>query len=452
MTARVSTGHHPVPPGQHPLRDRRFRRLWAAGLLGELGQWLLQIALPLLTLTATGSALSTSLVAVLGLGSSVLVSPFVARLADRHPPALLMTGIALVQAVALPALLIPASTTTPAVTTWLVAAAATIEGSLAGSFEALRNSAIPALVTDEQLPAANASISLAANLGRLAGSPLGGLVLDLAAIPGTAVAGAAFFLAAAVTSRLAHLPATAEPAPVPGPSSSDTAAGAASPSPQPGEDRRVRRTATAVTALLGTAQGLFVVLFLLFVIDSLHGQNHDAGLLRGVQAIGGLAAGVLAGRLTRRLSTRTLLTTSLLVFGLLSAALWNTPLLTTSLWPYAVGFALTGAPAVWAQTALISTIQRHAPPVGLAAALGRNLAVSDGTQALGILIAGTLAAVLPLALLLNLQASLFLIAAAITYGGLTRSTAPNRPTPTTATASCSPPSCSRPAHDSPDGL
>jgi hypothetical protein len=42
------------------LRSVPFRRLWAAGLLSDTGDWLLFIALPLVVLRLTGSAVATS--------------------------------------------------------------------------------------------------------------------------------------------------------------------------------------------------------------------------------------------------------------------------------------------------------------------------------------------------------------------------------------------------------
>lgn len=61
---------------RHPLRERAFTRLWSAGFLSEVGQWMLLLVLPLYVLQLTGSALITSTVAMLGLLPSLVAGPF----------------------------------------------------------------------------------------------------------------------------------------------------------------------------------------------------------------------------------------------------------------------------------------------------------------------------------------------------------------------------------------
>ena len=61
--------------------------------------------------------------------------------------------------------------------------------------------------------------------------------------------------------------------------------------------------ALAISFVAAVAQGLFLVLFVLFVLRSLHAGDQLVGLLRGVQAIGVLG-GLLIGTWARHLQAR----------------------------------------------------------------------------------------------------------------------------------------------------
>lgn len=85
------------------LRRPRLGRLTAAGLLSEVGDWLLLIALPLFVLDLTGSALVTATVFALELLPTVLFGPIAGVLVDRYERWVLMTIVATTQAIFLPA-------------------------------------------------------------------------------------------------------------------------------------------------------------------------------------------------------------------------------------------------------------------------------------------------------------------------------------------------------------
>ena len=134
---------------------------------------------------------------------------------------------------------------------------------------------------------ANALIGLNQNLGRLIGGPLGGVLLAVGDLGLIVVVDAVTYLVSAML--IATLPAVRHR--------------------QPRRRRRTRsrraswaalriprlRGAYAVIFVSSVAQGMFLVLFVLFAFGPLAGSDADVGLLRGIQAVGAIAAGRRAG-------------------------------------------------------------------------------------------------------------------------------------------------------------
>lgn len=70
-----------------------FRRLWAAGLISDMGDWLLFIALPLVVFRLSGSALGTSIAFLLELVPAVVLAPLAARLIGRFDRRRIMVAV-----------------------------------------------------------------------------------------------------------------------------------------------------------------------------------------------------------------------------------------------------------------------------------------------------------------------------------------------------------------------
>ncbi|MFI7386306.1 MFS transporter [Streptomyces sp. NPDC049813] len=394
------TGHGTAV--RHPMREPAFARLWISGLLTETGKWTLQLALPLYVLQLTRSALITSVVAMLGLLPSLIVAPVAGTLVDRWDRRRFLVCVSAAQAALLPVLLLvdgPGDL-------WLVYLVTGAEAALTVTFETVKNVTLSTVVAEEQLVSANAAIGLNVSLGRLIGSPLGGLLLSAAGLPHVLAFGSgAFLVAAALASTL---PPTAAPR-------RGSGAGARFwPGVADGlrtlRDVPTLRGTLVCVALLAVAQGMFVVLFLLFVTGLLHGGDAQAGLLRGVQAVGGLAGTATAGLLTRRLGAPRLLGAAVLVFGAVSALTWNLSATTAALGIHLALFTVAGAPAVWLAASWLSLVQESAPLPVRGRVLASVLGLADGLQALGMLAAGLLGGAAGTLPALNVQAALILAA------------------------------------------
>ncbi|GIH26471.1 MFS transporter [Acrocarpospora phusangensis] len=388
----------------HPLRTRALFLLWLASFCTEATRWALLIALPLYALSITGSALVTSTVAMLGLLPSLLLTPLAGILADRWNRSRFMAVLTVSRAL----LLLPLLLVQDGDRLWIVYLVVAAEAGLTAMFESVKNAMVPSVVEPGQLVTANAAISLNSNLGRLVGSPVGGFVLAWTGLPGVVAATVTplvvtVLLVLALPGAKTRTVARAVPAFWRG-ASAGLSLIARTPE---------LRAVAVVLGLLSLAQGLFVIFFLLFVTDVLGAGEPEAGLLRGVQAVGGLLGGALTGYLARRLDVRRLTAYSLLAFGVVSLAIWNSAALTSAIWFYAGLFTLSGAPSVWVMAGWLSVAQEATPDELRGRVMSAMFALSDGVQAIGLMLAGVLAGLLPMPALLNGQAAVFFLAAAL---------------------------------------
>lgn len=333
---------------QGPLAHRDFRRLWLAGLISDSGDWLLLVSLPILVFQLTGSPLQTSFAFLVELAPAVLLGPVAGHLADRWDRRRLLVGITLVQAVALlPLLLVQDRADLP-----VLYAVIAVEAAMLTLFGPAKNALLPTLVPAEQLVPANSLIGLNQNLGRLAGGALGGLLLVVSGLPLiVAVDLVTFVAAAALIASIAAGTGDRDDA-------AQAQAQAAAGRQRVFAGRRIRAGLT-VAVLAGCAQGIFVVLFVVWVVRELGGGAAETGLLRGVQAIGSIGVGLLLATGRRTPGPATLIAAGSAAFGLISVVVWNGPALTTALPVYIGLFIVVGAPGIAMLTGLISLLQQE---------------------------------------------------------------------------------------------
>lgn len=387
------------------LRERDFRQLWLAGLISDTGDWMLLVSLPVLVYQLTGSALGTSVAFLTELLPAVLVAPLAGRLADRVNRRALLVIVSLIQALMLLPLL--AGPRLPVV--YIVIAA---EAGLAAFFDPAKNALLPTLVDEAQLVSANSLTGLNQNLGRLAGGSLGGLLLAAGDLRVIAAADAATFVAAA--ALIAGL-RSAQPA-----AGANLRSGAGHPF-----RRRPVRAGLAVLALTSVGQGLFVVLFVVFVARVLHGNAAENGLLRAVQAIGSIGGGLVLARASRIRSGR-LASVACLSFGALAIATWNLPGVTLAEPVYVALFIAFGVPSIALVTGLVAALQQatlDGERGRVIAACGVAMAVG---QAAGVGLAGLLGDRLGVIPLLDGQAALYLIGGLAALAWLAERAAPAR--------------------------
>lgn len=109
------------------------------------------------------------------------------------------------------------------------------------------------------------------------------------------------------------------------------------------------------------AQGAFVVLFVVFVVDTLGDDGSGLGLIRGMMAIGALLGSAVIARLATKLDSTKLFAAGLLGMGAVSLVFWNAPALTTTLWVYVLLFSVSGVPGAALTVGLFTILQTASP-------------------------------------------------------------------------------------------
>ncbi|MFB9687961.1 MFS transporter [Amycolatopsis plumensis] len=376
-----------------------FARLWVAAFFGETAEWMLQVALPVYVFQRTGSAATTALSIVLGLLPAVLLSPVAGVVADRWNRRAVLFGVCVgLAVVALPLVAEPGVS--------VVYAVMAAQAALASVFEPARNALVPELVGVADVTAANGLMSVNGSVARLAGGWAGGALLGFGGLADVMIG---YLAVLAVAAALLAKPFRRVAAPAASPAREPVVRAWLDGLRELTRNRRLRRTGLALV-FTSLAQGMFLVLFVVYVLDVLGGSEADAGLLRGVQAIGGLVAGFAVATVARRVAPAALLGWGSVVLGLLSAVIWNLSLVTTALGLYAGLFALAGAPGVVVGAGVLSEIQSAVAPERAGRVLSTTFAAVATCTTAGALLAGALVATTGPAVLLNVQAGVYVLA------------------------------------------
>ncbi|MCJ1708032.1 MFS transporter [Microbacterium sp. VKM Ac-2923] len=395
-------------------------RLISGGAIAESADWMLLVALPLFVLGVTGSPLITSIVFVLQAVLSVAAAPLAGLLIDRADPWHLMGGTAALQVVTV----LPLVFVDPAADLWIVYLVAIVQSILGAIIEPARPSVAASLVPPAHVAPVNQLLGVGSGLARLVGAPVGGLVLGLGGVDAVVVATAAAYAVASVVLfiRVKKRPdaAVSPPTDIPVPRTIEVDAAGAPPRltffAELGSGvaivtaDRVLRRLMVVAMLMSLAQGLFTILFVLFVQRALGGGDTEVGILRGIQAVGALIAGVGLLGVIGRVAPWRLAAASILGFGVLTLVIWNLPAVTTWFPVYVALFALVGAPGLLAMTAMLTIVDRETPATHRGRVTSLLFAALTALQAVGTLLGGFVGSGPAFEISLQVQGALYLAA------------------------------------------
>ena len=396
-------------------RNRDFRLVLGGGLINNIGDWLLTLALPIFVFTESGSGRNAAAVFLVELIVEVLLGPYGGSLADRWDLRRTIISTNLLQAVALlPLLAVHRDRLWPA---FVVAA---LQAILQQVNDPASFALVPRVVDESQLVEANAANSTASSLARLVGAPLGGIAVGLGGLTTVVVIDVVSFVAVAIATMFVRTPTSSLATGVK-PSDTDQQSSVAT------GWREIRGQPAlvgflVVQTLARVAFAMFPVLFIKFVIAELHRGGAAIGIIRGCAAFGAFAASLLVIRFAKRTQPEKLMMWGYLGFAVVAALFINAPLVTRAIWVYLVLFALSGLPNATSQIGTSATAQLLCPPE----VLGRLSGIASATGAIGAAV-GTIAAGLLVDHLLiiplfNVQAFVYLSCGIATYWLIIRRT------------------------------
>jgi MFS family permease len=376
------------------LSQRNFALLWYAGLISNIGDWVMFVGLPIYIFLLTHSILATSLMMLVGRIPRILLGPVAGVFADRWDRKrilvvtnLLLTGVVL--------LLLLVRTPT---LVWIVYLEGVIESSVDQFFMPAQNALLPTLVPHEQLVAANSLNSFSFELARLVGPALGGVVGATLGLNGiVALDSASFLIAAIMIALIAAPPHPSRPAAAPGDSLAAEEAGALVRVWRDWVDglrvivrERTLQVLLAAMAITSLGEGVIGVLYPVFVYRILHGGPGQIGALMTAQAIGGLIGGVLVGQIGARALSRWVIGLTSFAFGAIDLVIFNIPRVFPSFGLQIALFILVGIPVMFFITGMQTLAQLRSPN-----AYRGRISSSIGTTAsvlglIGTIIAGTI--------------------------------------------------------------
>jgi MFS family permease len=301
------------------LRTSGYRRLFTAQTISRWGDTMNTVALVVLVFQLTGSGLGVSGVVIAEILPVLLLAPIAGAIVDRLPRVRVMVGADLVR--------MTLAATLPLVDQHLVAVFAIAFFMSAGAvfFNPASASALPSIVTEDQLVAANSGLWSAAVISQIALAPLAGVLV-------TAWGPAPAFWFNAATFAISALALTGLRLPRP-PASASTASWTARVLEGPrllARDRLLRLLAL-VQLLAALSAGATSALLVVLAERHLDTGPNGFGLLLGAIGVGAALGPLVLTRLTSNPRRPTLVFGPYLLRGVVDLVLATTRNLPTAM-------------------------------------------------------------------------------------------------------------------------
>jgi MFS family permease len=339
------------------LRQHNYSLLWWSALISGIGNAVLLTALPFFVYTTSRSTLATGAAFVSEILPMVLFSSAGGIYADRWNRKRVMVSSDWLRAL----LVLPLLSVHSTATLWIVYVSGFAGASAAHFAGPFGSAAIPHLVAERELPAANAAFVVGGNVARLIGPAIAGLLVARTALTGVVLFDAATFVVSAL--MVAQVRGDFQ----------DTANSAAPPEPgavtalrsaryEWGQGLRlvVRQrwlaTTFVVAMIILFGGGILTVTLVPFSRHVLGASAQTYGWIRTSAACGGLIGGLCVGRVSERIDPARILASSLLATGALILIMNAVATIPVTILVMALNGAPTMAAFVTLQTLLQSRV------------------------------------------------------------------------------------------------
>lgn len=336
---------------------REYRLLLAAGLVSLAGDWVLSVGLTYLVYRITGSTLASGIMLLAWWLPQILLGSLAGVFADRWDRRNTMVVADLLLAAGLLPLLLVHS----AAQVWIIYLVTFWEGSVEQFFTPAQAALVPHLVDADELTAANGAFGQAQSVARLVGSAIGGLIAAYGGLAAVALSDAASFLVSAVLlTRVRDYGAIPRI-----PAGMSSGGGRETRAEWTAGIRKcvldpILRLMVVFIVVTSVGEGINLVLLAPFVSRVLHGDASAYGTILSLQAVGGIAGGVLVSAYGHRLSMGMLVGIGSVLFGTVDLMLFLYPLALPELPPAGILIALAGLPGAALAAGYTTTLQVQA--------------------------------------------------------------------------------------------
>jgi predicted MFS family arabinose efflux permease len=397
------------------VRDHRdLRLLVTAGLVSMTGDSILSVGIAFYVYSLTGSTLASAGTMLALYLPSILLSSLAGVFVDRWNRIATMVVSNVLLAVGL----LPLLTVHDPGQVWIIYAVAAWEGIVELFFAPAEQALLPRLVADADLTTANALNGQIRDVSRLVGAGLGGVIIATGGLTALALADAATFLGSALLISRIRASGRAE-----GPVDGDKPTLAVSRLRRVGQEwaagmrmsisQPVLRVIMAFTFVALVGEGVMGTLFVPFVRDVLHGDGQQYGLIVSVQAIGGIAGGLVAASVGQRVSAVSMFGVGSIVFGFIDLVMFVYPVVYVHIWPAVVCMIAVGLPGAVVMAGYNTLLQRNTTDAYRGRVFGALGAVQGVAILVGTLTAGILGESVPVIPVLSYQGVGYMLAGVI---------------------------------------